>query len=108
MNSKEEYDFIQIGNNTLFPKEVSSWKEGEELPTWLLDRGKILLTQDGEFTIKSNISKARTGLGREYISSDGKTLLTRTQNESDYVIFNKEFGIFSLTEKQFDFIYRKK
>lgn len=93
---------VQKGYNPKYPKEIETWKLGENIPDWLLDVCKVeSINEFGE--IKLAIRKLTNGYS--LINSGSNVSLVSTKSNDDFICFGDNH-IFSLTEKQMSILYK--
>lgn len=83
--------YKQRGYNPDYPWIISTWKWGEPVPSWLIDRSKIeFMDGDGNITLGT---RELSGGGYEIISSWGTEALVRVPSRGDYVYFSESSSL---------------
>lgn len=96
--------YKQIGRNNKYPEEISVWKLGESVPTWLSDISKVTIDNTGKIEIQT---KTLSSGGYDIISSDGRGVVIRVNNSDDFVCFGGG-KLVSLSKKQINLLYEEK
>lgn len=104
MRNLKEPMIQQIGENKKYPQKALIWEYGMKIPEWLSDRAKVKFL-DGEGNITLETSKSNTG-SIDILDCSGKILVTM-KDITSVLIFDKTYGIISLTRKQLDLLYEK-
>ena len=97
-------NYKQRGENSKYPEEISIWRKGDPVPSWLSDRAKVkFLDGDGNITLeRRNLADG----GYELLDSSGLNVLVRTTGQGDYICYG-ENRIFVLTPRQFEILYKE-
>ena len=101
--------YKQRGLNDTFPREVTTWKYGDDVPEWLSDIAKVASIDNNTHRISLETRETNTG-GFEILDSSGQHVLVRLDSKTDILCRDissevKGITLFSMTPRQFDLIY---
>lgn len=99
--------YVQRGENPAFPKEVDVWETSKlkELPSWILDRCKIIGFDDNNLPVLKTIQLPNGSI--EIIGADDNKFLT-VKNITDLAIRDCQTGIISIISLiKFNLLYKK-
>ena len=97
--------FRQTGENEAYPKEIITWRKGDEFPEWLSDIARIKSYDHGKKIL--DLRDTDTG-GYEVLDSSGSQALVRVPGKNDFVCRNLHIPgskLFSLSPRQLKLLY---
>lgn len=97
--------YVQKGRNDLYPKAVTTWRLGEQVPEWLSDQAKIVAWDNILGSAQLDLRRTSTG-GYEILDASGREVVVRTKGKDDFVC--KDYNgtkVLSLTPMQFKHLY---
>lgn len=101
-------EFKQTGRNEKYPEKVVTWSINDNIiPPWLSDVSKVVAIDNN--TRQPILERRNTSSGGyEIISAEGSTKLVSTKTKNDIICKSIDSSeIFSMTQKEFEFIYGK-
>lgn len=97
--------YKQKGENLKYPEKIEIWKRDDKVPEWLSDRAKVInINEKGEIQIAIVDWKNSFDI----ISNSGNEKLVQTKTKDSIICFDSiNNNIFSLTQKQFNLLYKE-
>jgi hypothetical protein len=104
-NPKEIPMVQQIGENKKYPQKALVWEYGMKVPEWLSDQAKVkFIDGEGNITLETQMSNIGS-IG--ILDCSGKKTLVTLKDSGSVLIYEKSYGIMSLTKRQLNLLYEK-